>query len=107
MRGGGFNGASLLIREQAVFAGLTTSSSPFAWLSSFLGNFVYAFGCYSDPQSSLLCCMRHSNACSDFSQSLSTGKERKTEGIAVQFCKLKRWRRADREREEKKTLKKC
>lgn len=31
-----------MIREQAVFAGLTTSSSPFAWLSPFLGNlFMY------------------------------------------------------------------
>lgn len=25
-----------MIREQAMFAGLTTSSSPFAWLSPFL-----------------------------------------------------------------------
>lgn len=76
-----------MIREQAMFAGHTTSSFPFAWLSPFLENlFMYlavkmTHGVHSCAAS---------NACSDFSLSLSTGKERKTEGTAAQFCKLKR-----------------
>jgi len=78
-----------VIRKQAMFAGLTTGSSPFACLSPFLGN-LFRYLAVTMTHRVHSCAARSIQMPAEISVCLSQQGKKESEGTAAQLCKLKR-----------------